>query len=1000
MKLLVFPIFILSIILFTSISSLSQEKSINPSLIVTGNYYGETPPLRDIPAMTEKEWQQLAEKARLKMLNPKLRTRSFPFAETALPKGPDPAWQQSMGASREIMAPVMNFNGQDSPYFPPDDNGTVGPNHYMQTVNSVYAIYNKSGALVAGPANLNTLFTGVTGSSCNDGDPIVLFDEQADRWLVAEFSICGSNDYMLIAVSTTNDPTGTWHKYSFDVADMPDYEKFGIWQDGYYMGTNNSSGNDIYVFERSQMLVGGTAQAVGFNNPWRPTTIDGFMCVPPLDNDGAFAPAGEPGLFITINDDAIGGGSDELWIYELDVDWTTPANSTFLRVQQLSVSAFDSDFGNNWDNIKQLGTSLELDAIPQVVMNPPQYRNFGSYETILCCHTVDVDNTDHAGIRWYELRRVSSGNWTVRQHGTYAPDEHSRWMGSIMLNGQNEIGLGYSVSSLTMYPAIRYCGQSASTYLAASGILDITEESIQAGVTFQSSYNRWGDYSGMQVDPTDDDTFWFTSEYIGAGGARKTKIASFVIGPVTMTANFSASTTTPVPNTSVLFSDQSTGGPVSWSWSFSPNTVAYLGGTSSSSQNPQVSFNNSGYYTVSLTVDDGSSNDTETKINYIHAYTPGLWTGATSTDWNTASNWDESFLPTSATNVIIPSSAVRWPSFSGNFTVGTNCNSLIFNSTTEMTITGNLTINQGESVDMTAGGLLNIASNWLNNGSFIPGSGTVKFNGTGPSSVSTTINPSDITSYSLSTFPNGMTVLTGATNGPTGDDGISNISIGFTFRYAGVNYTTLRISTNGWVSLNQTGDPGYLNTDLFTANAPNATITGWWDDLIDDGTSTVTYKTTGSAPNRVFTAEWYRVPTYYTTANSRISFQLKIYETTNVIEFHYGTAESGTHHAGESASIGVEDATGGTNHFKEATTGSTTVGIATLISPANWPAVNYRYSPADITQVFNNIIVVKTGGPLNFTVNSQVNGLFTVMPGSSFSVASGKLLTVQGTVVE
>ena len=107
----------------------------------------------------------------------------------------------------------------------------------------------------------------------------------------------GTNDYMLIAVSATNDPTGAWHKYSFDVADMPDYEKFGIWRDGYYMGTNNTSGNDIYVFERSQMLNGLTAQMVGFNNPWRPTTIDGFMRST-VDNDGALQPTGAPGLFI------------------------------------------------------------------------------------------------------------------------------------------------------------------------------------------------------------------------------------------------------------------------------------------------------------------------------------------------------------------------------------------------------------------------------------------------------------------------------------------------------------------------------------------------------------------------------------------------------------------------------------------------------------------------------------------------------------------------------
>ena len=229
-----------AICLFFPGLNIAQDKTISPSLIITGLYHGETPPLRDIPVLSNAEWQLMVEKAERKMLNPKLRTRSYPFAETALPKGPDPVWQQEMGAGRESRAPIVNFNGQDSPSYPPDANGTAGPNHYMQTINLVYAIYNKSGALVAGPANMNTLFTGVTGANCNDGDPIVLFDEQADRWLVAEFSICGANDYMLIAVSTTNDPTGTWHKYSFDVADMPDYEKFGIWQDGYYMGTNNA----------------------------------------------------------------------------------------------------------------------------------------------------------------------------------------------------------------------------------------------------------------------------------------------------------------------------------------------------------------------------------------------------------------------------------------------------------------------------------------------------------------------------------------------------------------------------------------------------------------------------------------------------------------------------------------------------------------------------------------------------------------------------------------
>jgi hypothetical protein len=506
----------------------AQDTPVSPSLVGVGVYHGLTKPLKDLPAMNADEFRKMQLQADMPR-NEELQNRSYPFAETALPIGPDPAWQKEMGNTGSSKAPIVTFDGPTSPYYPPDANGVVGPNHYMQTINSVYAIYSKTGALMAGPTNLNLLFTGVTGATCNDGDPIVLYDEQADRWMVAEFSICGSNDYMLVAVSQTNDPTGAWHKYSFDVADMPDYEKFGIWQDGYYMATNNSAGKDIYVFQRSQMLIGGTAQMVGFDNPNRPTTIDGFVCVPPVDNDGAFAPAGSPGLFVAFNDDAIGGGSDQIWIYELAVNWTTPTSSTFARVQQLSVSSFDSNFGNNWDNIKQPGTTRELDAIPMVVMNAPQYRNFGTHQTLVLCHTVDVDNTDHAGIRWYELRK-SGTTWAVRQQGTYAPDAHSRWMGSIRLNGFGEIGLGYSVSSTTVYPGIRYCGQSSAAYTAGAGVLDVTEGIITTGTYSQTAYNRWGDYSSICVDPSNDMTFWYTNQYIGTSSARKTRIASFQIG--------------------------------------------------------------------------------------------------------------------------------------------------------------------------------------------------------------------------------------------------------------------------------------------------------------------------------------------------------------------------------------------------------------------------------------------------------------------------------------
>ena len=523
----------------------AQDQPAHPSFIGTGTFTGISKPLRDLPTISNEEFQNMLSKAESRERNEELRYRSYPFESIALPKGQDPVWQQTMGNMDLPAAPLVNFNGQDSPYYPPDCNGTAGPNHYMQTINCVYAIYNKTGTIVAGPTNMNLLFNGVPGANYNDGDPIILYDEQADRWLATEFSITGSTDYVLMAVSTTNDPTGTWYTYSFVVDAMPDYPKFSVWRDGYYMGDNNSSTKDIYVFERSQMLIGQTAQYVGFNNPNRPASSDGFMCVPPVDNDGTFAPIGSPGLFIAFNDDAFGGGTDQLWIYELAVNWTSPASSTFVRSQQLTVPPFDSNFGSTWENIPQPGTSQKLDAIPQVIMNVPQYRNFGSYQTIVCCHTVDVDATNHAGIRWYELRRTT-GTWSLRQSGTYAPDAAHRWMGSIMLNGNGKIGLGYSISSTTIYPGIRYCGQSASAYNTGAGVLDIPEEVIQTGANSQTGIERWGDYSLLAVDPVDDQTFWFTTQYIGSGGTRKTKIASFKFGnnPTVITQDATAVTST------------------------------------------------------------------------------------------------------------------------------------------------------------------------------------------------------------------------------------------------------------------------------------------------------------------------------------------------------------------------------------------------------------------------------------------------------------------------
>lgn len=610
-------IFLLCCCLFTNLKA--QNIPVNPSEAGTGVFLGATRPLRDIPALSTEEFQFLKAKAEAKLLNKKLRVRSYPYAYSAFPKIADAAWQSTMGKSALDLPPETIFEGQSTSSYPPDCNGAAGPNHYMQTVNTTYAIYDKTGTKLVGPTLLRQLFSGVAGATCDDGDPIVLYDDQADRWVVSEFSLCDSTDRMLIAISTTNDPTGTWNAYSFDVADMPDYPKISVWQDGYYMGDNNSTGNDIYVFERDKMLAGDSnPKFIGFKNAWRPGSVDEFMCVPPVDNDGAFAPAGSPGLFIAMSDDAFNGGTDQLWIYELSVNWASTSASTFNRVQQINVTPFDSNFGNDWTNIKQLGTDQELDAIPQVIMNVPQYRNFGTYQTIVCCHSVDVDKTDHAGIRWYELRKTPpSTTWTVRQQGTYAPDEHSRWMGSIMLNGKNELGLGYSISSSTINPGIRYCGQTETEYTNASGLLDFSEKSIYDGNISQTATERWGDYAQMAVDPENDATFWFSTEYVGSG-SRKTKIAAFQIGPIAPIGDFTANDTLPCINTAtVSFTSQVRGNPTQYAWTISPRNFTYTGGTDSTSVNPKVIFNAFDNYSVSLTLTNFTGTTTTAKPDFI-----------------------------------------------------------------------------------------------------------------------------------------------------------------------------------------------------------------------------------------------------------------------------------------------------------------------------------------------------------------------------------------------
>ncbi len=474
-----------------------------------------------------------------KVVENKFEDKHLKKTSGALPIGEDPLWQKEPG-SKALTSPIQNFEGtrnsdNSSGLSPPDVQGDVGPNHYFQMCNVIFQIFDKNGTTLMGPLDNSTIWSGFIGpwTGSNDGDPIVLYDEQADRWLVSQFAVNTTNGtyWELVAISTTPDPTGSYYRYAFQFTSFPDYPKLGIWRDGYYiMVQHGTSAGDVTAaaLERSQMLIGGTADMVSFPMPNLPG--GGFIGMLPSDNDGPWAPVGTPCYFMYFSDDAWGDDPvDRLKIWEFDVNWTTPASSTLTLTQNLNTTSFDSYFSTfNAPNVGQPGTTQGLATLEGALMHRLQYRNFGSYETMVLCHTVDIDNAPTAGIRWYELRKPSGGSWSIHQEGTYSPGTDHYWMASIAMNGDGDIALGYSVSSETTYPSIRYTGRFADDPL---GVMTFAEQSIIEGTNYQNGTTRWGDYTAMTVDPVDDETFWYTNEYLGGNGWSDwvTQIASFSI---------------------------------------------------------------------------------------------------------------------------------------------------------------------------------------------------------------------------------------------------------------------------------------------------------------------------------------------------------------------------------------------------------------------------------------------------------------------------------------
>jgi hypothetical protein len=414
---------------------------------------------------------------------------------------------------------------------PPDPVGDVGPNHYMQTVNLIFAVYDKTGTRLLGPLPNNAVWAGFGGpcQTTNAGDAIVLYDHLSDRWLFSQFTPAMPPFHQCIAISVTGDPTGEWYRYDFVLATprFNDYPKFGVWPNAYYMssGARGIPGppTDVFAFERDRMLLGQPARVVGFaTHP-----VLGYTGVQPSDLDGFPTFFDAPNYFVGVKQSV----PQALYLFEFRVDWNNPAAATFgvggLPNSTLSIAPFVVICPATRSCIPQPDTDIRLDALAgRYVMYRAQYRHFGTHESIVFNHTVDAGD-GRAGVRWYEIRNPGNAPF-IHQQGTYAPaDGQFRWMGSAAMDRQGNLAIGFSLGSASVYPSIFYAGRLRTDPL---GELTQGEALMQLGSGSQlSTSNRWGDYSMMAVDPTDDCTFWYTTEYVAitASARWQTRVGKF-----------------------------------------------------------------------------------------------------------------------------------------------------------------------------------------------------------------------------------------------------------------------------------------------------------------------------------------------------------------------------------------------------------------------------------------------------------------------------------------
>ena len=442
--------------------------------------------------------------------NPKRRSgQNIIVPGKGLPKGNDPLLQSRRNQIRHIANnSLLTFEAAHTWANPSDPTGAAGPNHYVMAYNVAFKIFDKSGNVLVNDTNLSALFPGHT----SDGDPIVLYDSFADRFLITEFDITSNPNKFLVAVSQTADPVnGGWYVYAFDVAGgMPDYPKFSIWSDGYYVTANKNANTAsvsqvVFVMERDKMINGNTtAQMIGFPLPG--IRNNGFYSPSGFNvNGNAMPPAGNAPI-IYFQDDAWAGiDSDHLKIWNINVNWTIPGNSTITNNPQIiNTTAFNSVFNNgSFSNLPQPG-GPNIDALQATVMFMTNYRRFDDHNSVVLNFVVKGSG-NKAAIRWYELIQNNDGDpWVIHQEGTFAdPSGHHTFAGSINMDSQGNIGLGYTIVDSNQVPELHFTGRMAADPI---GQMTIVPQTVINGMASDPS-SRYGDYAQLTIDPTDDKTF-------------------------------------------------------------------------------------------------------------------------------------------------------------------------------------------------------------------------------------------------------------------------------------------------------------------------------------------------------------------------------------------------------------------------------------------------------------------------------------------------------------